>query len=272
MIYTGTVFSQTIEDTIMENRGYSVMSECMNKGRYTWLDKEFYACIDSAIAAYPFWYFYHLKAMPSIKTADYASFVRNSEIACEKHPVWNDYFGYVCLYHLKDYDLALERLRMFDALTPNAADIVMNDNILSLYGLCYSEMGKLDSALIYFDSLIEIGNDGKNKFFVTLYDYTNRGVVHLKLGNYQKAKKDFQSTIKEYSQSVEGHFYLALAKHHLGEDALEIEPLLKIALRSYDKGLKNNHPYGEYVDLPNAVWRSDIMELYYKIKGIPTYY
>jgi len=38
------------------------------------------------------------------------------------------------------------------------------------------------------------------------------------------------------------------------------------------KGLRNNHPYGEYVDLPNAVWRSDIMELYYKIKGVKTYH
>ena len=267
-----SALSQEVMDTLLAERADSAIDLCRGKKKISWLDARYYQCLDSAIAIYPYWYYYHLKAMPSIKMADYSGFVRNSEIACEKHPIWNDYFGYVSLYHLKDYDLALRRLRMFDALTPNETDIVMNDNILSVYGLCYSEMGKLDTALMFFDSLIDIGTDGKKKFFVTLYDYTNRGVIHLKLGNYGKAKKDFQSTIKEYSQSVEGHYYLALVKYHLGEDFNEIESLLKIALRSYDKGLRNNHPYGEYVDLPNAVWRSDIMELYYKIKGVKTYH
>lgn len=271
LVCSEAVFSQIVDDTILENLGYEAMSICMKKGRFSWIDSQYYACIDSGIAVYPFWYFYHLKAMPSIKMADYEGFVRNSEIACEKNPKWNDYFAYVSFYHMRDYVLTLKLLRKLDAQTPNWADIVMNDNILSIYGLCYSEMGKLDSAIIFFDSIIETKLDGKSKFYPTLYDYSNRGVVHLKLNNNLLAKRDFESTIKMYSQSVEGHYYLALTKYHLKEDANEIETLLKIALKSYDKGLKNNHPYGEYVDLPNQIWRSDIMNLYYKIKGIKTY-
>ena len=233
----------------------------------------FAKCADSAYLKYPTYSSpFRLKCNRYIKTGDYKNYIKvvDSAVKIEKKEYGR--IPYFDFYELKDIRRALNGLCVYDAFTPNAVDIVMNDNILSLYGLCYSEMGKLDSALLYFDSLIDVGTDGRNKFFVTLHDYTNRGVVHLKLGNYQKAKKDFQSTIREYSQSVEGHYYLALAKFHLGEDVNEIEPLLKMALRSYDKGLRNNHPYGEYVDLPNAVWRSDIMELYYKIKGVKTYH
>lgn len=267
-----SIIAQDKVDTLLIKKSKEIFNRCWAQERYHWLDSQFYSCFDSAIALYPSYYYYHIKGMPAVKVADYSRFVRNLEIACEKNPEHNGYFGYVTLYHLIDYHLALKRLRMFDALTPKKGDIVMNDNILSVYGLCFSEMGELDSALYYFNYLIDTGHDGNYKFYATLYDYTNRGIIHLKKGNLELAKKDFEKTIQEYSQSVEGHYFLALVKFKMGEPSQNIEPLLKKALNYYDRGLKNNHPYGEYVDLPNEVWRSDIMDLYYKIKGINTFH
>lgn len=252
-----------------EKNAYNYFVDCLDRNNCNnQFSKGFLSCADSTLMKYPkFSYAERIKCNQYIKTGNLMKFFEHAEKAIAIDVKEYEKIAYFAFYEAKDYPKALDWFRKYDALTPTKGDIVMNDNILSLYGLCFSQMEELDSALYYFNYLIDTGHDGNYKFFPTLYDYTNRGVIHLKKGNLDLAKKDFEKTIKEYSQSVEGHFFLAKTLYLQGEEPYKIEPLLNLALKYYDAGLKNNHPYGEYVDLPNEIWRSDIMGLYYKVKG-----
>jgi tetratricopeptide (TPR) repeat protein len=242
-----------------------IINDCWKRNKAGKYEDIFIQCIDSGLMYYKDPGYMRLRSMPACKKSDFATVFRYAEevLAIDKSQL--EYFSYITFYYTKDYRKALNWFREFDNLTPHAVDIIMNDNLLSLYGLCYSEMGMNDSALYFLDSLIEKKTDGKNRFMITHRDYLNRGIAHYRLGNFQKALADFNSSVKEYSSCVEGYYFIAKTLMALQSDKQAIRLNLDQALKYYNAGLKNNYPYGEYVDLPNAIFRSDLEDLIEKL-------
>lgn len=161
------------------------------------------------------------------------------------------YRGYMKLRFLRDFNGALKDFNRLDSLTPSFIDTPWGEDIDFLRGEAYYGLQKYDEAMTCFERSID--NHGEDWVDIQTFVYT--GLSEYKLGNYNKAKIEFEKALNQSKYTVEAH--LGLAKIYLENgDLTKSEHHLDKAENYFS--YKRNDPYNEYL---NEVYEADITQL-----------
>ena len=156
---------------------------------------------------------------------------------------------------LKDYEFALEDLLKISNLNsgfPGQSEDGDYD-LRIVIALCYRELGNHEKALEMFDISIS-ENEVKKK--IGPFDYLHRGVLKLKIRNYQGALDDFQKQMNVYENFADAHYYLGMANKELG-NTIVAHLNFKEAKELFDRNLHRWDAYCEEIDL---VYYEDILK------------
>jgi tetratricopeptide (TPR) repeat protein len=271
VLFIDKIYSQSNKDSILSiSRKKDTAERIVHKnwrkyGSNKYM-KSFQDGLDSGLAYYPEnAEMIRLKGMPYLKLGDYQSAYYYFDKATSINPSEYHYISYVTIFHLRDFQRGLNGLKIYDRLTPKTVDIVMGDNILYLYGLCYQQLNRRDSALLFLDSLIN-SYYTKNPATKNYLSYLLRGIVRYEMGQYDLSQNDIQSAIELYQNCSECFYYKAKNELKLN---CEKQKILESILKSeelYVKGYKNREPYRGYIEMPNMLYLSDIKEFLNGVK------
>ncbi|MGL1886450.1 MAG: hypothetical protein OCD76_08040 [Reichenbachiella sp.] len=92
------------------------------------------------------------------------------------------------------------------------------------------QKGKYELALVYYDSALVIKADNAS-------DLMNRGIVKVKMGNYQAAIKDFNSSVYSDNSLLRNYMLIGDAYQEIND--------YNYAIKYYDRYLKNAGPDGK---------------------------
>jgi len=161
------------------------------------------------------------------------------------------YRGYMKLRFLRDFKGALEDFNRLDSLTPNVIDTPWGEDIDFLRGEAYFGLEKYEKSIVHFKRSIE--NQGEGWADIQVFVYT--GLSEYELGNFEKAKKQFEKALNQSKYTVEAHLGLAKVYKEKG-DLEKSESHLDKAQKYFS--YKRNDPYNEYL---NEVYKNDITSL-----------
>lgn len=115
--------------------------------------------------------------------------------------------GCAKLYYLHDSDGALKDLIELDSMTPNFTDAPWGKDIYYHMGIAEKLKGNLNGALNYFDFSISNTTKERGEDWVDVKVFLYRGLVHMEVGNYELALKDFDKGILYFDKFTEAYFY-----------------------------------------------------------------
>lgn len=189
---------------------------------------------------------YRISSIQNTKNGNYDEAIKYLNRAAELDSNQVDgYFGWVLLYHFRDYDKALFHLNRLDAST-NFVDYVSDDNILYSKGLCYKEKGNHLKALELFKAAIDYETQAHHEDWITHQMYFQTGrTLHL-LDRQREAIEYYNKAITNWDGSAESIFYKGLAEIELGINS-GCENL-QLALNKLKKGQKSTHNYVRLFD------------------------
>lgn len=157
------------------------------------------------------------------------------------------YRGWIKLYKLHDYRGAIQDLEGFNSLSLGTAS-AWGENVLFLTGLAKKQLGEYENAIADFTQYIDETMEESGENWVDVYTFTYKGICFRKLGDYDKALDNFNTTLKYYPRSPEAHWQKALT--------FELMTLTDPACQQIDSTLKyinyvKTDPYKELFDEPN---------------------
>ncbi len=149
-------------------------------------------------------------------------------LSIQKNP---DFYTNRALLWMENGDTAIALLDIDSALAiaPNHSDALYNKAVLTndleliyqseelanssegyaMQGLSAFQSGDYEQSLDLYSKAIRLDSGSTNLFI-------NRGVVLMKLKEYQKAAGDFKKSISMINGQLEGHYLLGNAQHNLG--------------------------------------------------------
>lgn len=188
----------------------------------------------------------HAIAVQNLKNGNYEiAFDRLTKAANLNDEVYG-YFGWVMLYYFRDYERALTYLDIYDSLTPNFSDAPVGENIDYLRGLAHLQLGEFQKAIHCFDRYIsettfEVGED-----WVEAFTFYYKGIGLFKLGEFDKAKENFNLAIKYDDTYTESYYYLYLSMKSLQEPEEDCIKIINKAKDLASKGLFQTNAYINY--------------------------
>lgn len=212
--------------------------------------------IDSAIALCPtFAEGYRARASSFIKLGQIHKWKISIDKAVELSPDYLRIRGWYYFKFLKDYNAALNDLLTISELNNNFPGQSEDGDydLRIVIALCYRELGNFEKSMEIFDHCI---NENADKKKIGPFDYLHRGILKLRLKDYNGALGDFQKQMSVYENVADAHYYLGIANKELGNTTVA-HLNFKEAKELYDKNFRRWDPYCEEIDL---VYYEDILK------------
>lgn len=161
------------------------------------------------------------------------------------------------LYFYRDYKTCLQEIDHLDTLTPNFVDYPSSVSIDYMRGVCYLQLGNIDTAIYYLDKHLKFEKENSGVEYVGVMPFQLLAIAYHKKGAFENAEKYFSEGIKYNANSADIHYYRAINFLASGKKSKAIEEY-EIARSQYDRGIKNTLPYVEEF---YAIYDKDLITL-----------
>ena len=201
------------------------------------------------------------KAMPYLKNGDFISWNKYINKAVLYAPErYLAYRGFCKAIFVKDYESALLDFEAIQKLKPNAPVYEMDHSMEFFRGMCYMELGQLDSARFFMEKSIKWQMDNKGAEWTHYVDFFYMGVIYYELNDISKAHYYIDASLKNYAQFPDTHYYKALILNKLERSGEALEHLAAIE-NAWKKGYRMNEDNEVYVNYPKQIGQTEIDNL-----------
>lgn len=202
------------------------------------------------------------KAMPYLKNGDFISWVKYINKAVEYAPKrYLAYRGFCKAIFIKDYESALIDFEMTQKLyPPNTPVYEMDHNMEYFRGICYLELGQLDSARFFMEKSVKRQIDEKGLEWTHYGDLFYLGVIYFELNDLSKAQYYMDLSLKNYAQFPDANYYKALILNKLGQTGEALEHLAQIE-NAWKKKYRMNEDNEIYSNYPKQIGQIEIDNL-----------
>jgi tetratricopeptide (TPR) repeat protein len=204
---------------------------------------------------------WRVKAIPHLKGGDFPSWIKYANKAVENAPErYLAYRGFCKAIFIKDYEGALLDFEKRQNLTPKE-DIHEMDHSLEFWrGLCYLELGNLDSARFFMEKSLNKQLAIRTAEWAHYNDFFYLGVINYELNNLDKAQYYIDASLKNYAQFPDAHYYKALILNKLGKSGEALEHLSQIE-NAWKKRYRMNEDNEIYSNYPKQIGQGEIDRL-----------
>jgi tetratricopeptide (TPR) repeat protein len=179
--------------------------------------------------------------------------------------LWQGWRGYLYLYFYHDYHRAIADFNATDTLT-QITDYPQGQSVDYMRGLCYYGLKEYKTALEFFTTYIDQVTKERGENWVDTYAFLYRGLTHEKLGQFERALKDFETGLKYDHRLSDFHFHKArVAFEHLPVDAASLQTSIDLALSHFREGYYHQR---DYVEVHDQIYLEDIETLMSRISGV----
>lgn len=191
------------------------------------------------------------KAMPLFKQKKYeiGMMYLDSAVKYDKSLSyqWLEYRAFIKCIFQKSYSASINDFNLLKIKNSNA---IIMDHCYDFYiGINYLQLNQIDSALIYFNTVIKDdiskwGNDGVHHLH-----YFYLGIVYLELEKYTIAKSYFDKALLRYPQFPDALYYKGICLFNLSNKSEALKSL-KEAKLNIEKGYTINEDNAIYETYP----------------------
>jgi tetratricopeptide (TPR) repeat protein len=207
------------------------------------------------------------KSMPYLKNGDFMTWRKYINKAVENDPErYLAYRGFCAAIFVKDYESALLDFEKIQNLKPKGAVFEMDHSTEFWRGLCYLEMGNLDSARIFMEKSLNYQLDLRSAEWAHYNDFFYLGVIHYELNDLSKAQYYIDASLKNYNEFPDAHFYKALILNKLGKSGEALDHLTQIE-NAWKKKYRMNEDNEVYSNYPKQIGQPDIDNLRAVLSG-----
>jgi tetratricopeptide (TPR) repeat protein len=201
------------------------------------------------------------KSMPYLKNGDFMSWRKYINKAVENAPErYLAYRGFCAAIFVKDYESALLDFEKRQNLKPNECIHEMDHSLAFWRGLCYLELGKLDSARFFMEKSLKYQLDLRSAEWAHYNDFFYLGVIHYELNDITKAQYYIDASLKNYNEFPDAHFYKALILNKLGKSGEALDHLVQIE-NAWKKKYRMNEDNEVYANYPKQIGQIEIDNL-----------
>jgi tetratricopeptide (TPR) repeat protein len=207
------------------------------------------------------------KSMPYLKNGDFMSWRKFINKAVDNDPErYLAYRGFCAMIFVKDYESALLDFERIQKLKPSGAVYEMDHSVDFWRGLCYLELGKLDSARIFMEKSLKYQLDLRSAEWAHYNDFFYLGVIHYELNDITKAQYYMDASLKNYNEFPDAHFYKALILNKLGKSGEALDHLVQIE-NAWKKKYRMNEDNEVYSNYPKQIGQGEIDNLRAVLSG-----
>jgi tetratricopeptide (TPR) repeat protein len=201
------------------------------------------------------------KSMPYLKNGDFISWRKYINKAVENDPKAHlAYRGFCAMIFVKDYEGALLDFEKRQNLKPTETVYEMDHSLAFWRGLCYLELGQLDSARIFMEKSLKYQLDLRSAEWAHYNDFFYLGVIHYELNDLDKAQYYIDASLKNYKEFPDAHFYKALILNKLGKSGEALDHLAQIE-NAWKKRYRMNEDNEVYSNYPKQIGQGEIDNL-----------
>lgn len=201
------------------------------------------------------------KAMPHLKNGDFISWDKYISKAVLYAPErYLAYRGFCRAIFIKDYENALLDFEAIQKLKPNAPVYEMDHSAEFFRGMCYMELGQLDSARFFMEKSVKWQMDTKGAEWTHYVDLFYMGVIYYELNDISKAQYYIDASLKNYAQFPDAHYYKALILSKLGRNGEAVEHLAAIE-NAWKKRYRMNEDNEVYSNYPKQIGQTEVDNL-----------
>jgi tetratricopeptide (TPR) repeat protein len=201
------------------------------------------------------------KSMPYLKTGDFMSWRKFINKAVDNAPEkYLAYRGFCAMIFVKDYESALLDFEKRQKLSPKEAIHEMDHALEFWRGLCYLELGNLDSARFFMEKSLKNQLDLRTAEWAHYNDFFYLGVIYYELNDLTKAHYYIDASLKNYAQFPDAHYYKALILNKLGKSGEALEHLAQIE-NAWKKRYRMNEDNEIYSNYPKQIGQGEIDNL-----------
>ena len=201
------------------------------------------------------------KAMPYLKNGDFISWIKYIDKAVLYAPErYLPYRGFCKAIFIKDYKNALLDFEAIQKLKPNAPVYEMDHSMEFFRGMCYMELGQLDSARFFMEKSVKWQMDNKGAEWTHFVDFFYMGIIHYELNDISKAQYYIDASLKNYNQFPDAHYYKALILNKLERKGEAMEHLVAIE-NAWKKGYRMNEDNEIYSNYPKQIGQMEVDNL-----------
>ncbi len=201
------------------------------------------------------------KSMPHLKNGDFISWSKYINKAVLYAPErYLAYRGFCKAIFVKDYESALLDFEAIQKLKPTAPVYEMDHSAEFFRGMCYMELGKLDSARFFMEKSIKWQMDNKGAEWTHFVDFFYMGIIYYELNDLSKAQYYIDASLKNYAQFPDAHYYKALILNKLERNGEAMEHLVAIE-NAWKKKYRMNEDNETYVNYPKQIGQTEVDNL-----------
>lgn len=201
------------------------------------------------------------KSMPYLKNGDFISWRKFINKAVDNDPErYLAYRGFCAMIFVKDYESALLDFESIQKLKPNTPVFEMDHSMEFWRGLCYLELGNLDSARIFMEKSLKYQLDLRSAEWAHYNDFFYLAVIHYELNDIAKAQYYIDASLKNYAEFPDAHFYKALILNKLGKSGEALDHLAQIE-NAWKKRYRMNEDNEVYANYPKQIGQTEIDNL-----------
>jgi tetratricopeptide (TPR) repeat protein len=201
------------------------------------------------------------KAMPHLKNGDFISWDKYISKAVQYDPErYLAYRGFCRAIFIKDYENALLDFEAIQKLKPSAPVYEMDHSMEFFRGMCYMELGQLDSARFFMEKSIKWQMDNKGAEWTHYVDLFYMGVIYYELNDISKAQYYVDASLKNYAQFPDAHYYKALILNKLEKNGEAMEHLAAIE-NAWKKRYRMNEDNEVYANYPKQIGQTEVDNL-----------
>lgn len=206
---------------------YEACKQTENARGHYQFSKEYQMAMDAAIEvdstfAYP----YRAKSVAYLKSGDFLEWKRLIDLAVKYDPIGNLGYRASCRYQFfRDYGGTIVDIKELSRMTHEDIGHSANGvyHLEVVRALCYSKLGRKQKAIEIMENQLAIDD-----YMIGIYDYIHLGVLYVEIGEFDKAKENFEKQVA-YNDLAENHFYMVKvlkAQDKIEEAKLELEKQL----------------------------------------------
>jgi tetratricopeptide (TPR) repeat protein len=201
------------------------------------------------------------RAIPYLKNGDFISWIKLINKAVEYAPErYLAYRGFCKAIFIKDYEGALLDFEAIQKMKPNESIYEMDHSMEFFRGICYLELGQLDSARFFMTQSIKKQLDTRSAEWAHYNDFFYMGVIHYELNDLGKAQYYIDASLKNYAQFPDAHYYKALILNKLGKGGEALDHLTQIE-NAWQKRYRMNEDNEAYSNYPKQIGQTEVTRL-----------
>jgi tetratricopeptide (TPR) repeat protein len=154
-------------------------------------------------------------------------------LAVKYDPIGNLGYRASCRYQFfRDYGGTIVDIKELSRMTHEDIGHSANGvyHLEVVRALCYSKLGRKQKAIEIMENQLAIDD-----YMIGIYDYIHLGVLYVEIGEFDKAKENFEKQVA-YNDLAENHFYMVKvlkAQDKIEEAKLELEKTITLFQKGY---------------------------------------